>query len=204
MNLSLPSSTKVNRIIPKNAFYKRFNLNSKQKDIFTHIIKRIQLTHTLSPHTIQVPATQTIEEIQIIKIELRQRTHPKEVLQIINNTISYPILFYLEYQDQYCYAITLKTTQEKGIYYSDWNQDINFSFTGHNLEIIYESLVKKFISPAPTQQNLQNLVTNHTAKLVLEKEIYKLKQKISKEPQLNRRINLNRELKKLETEYSQL
>lgn len=204
MNFTLPNSTKVNRIIPKNAFYKRFNLNPKQKDLFTHLIKRIQLTHTISPHTIQVPATQTIEEIQIIKIELRQRTHPKEVLQIIDKTISYPILFYLEYQDQYCYAINLKTTQDKGIYYSDWNQTIEFNFTGHNLEIIYENLVKQFINPTKTQHNLQNLVSNHKAKLELEKEIYKLKQKISKEPQLNRRINLNRELKKLETEYSQL
>lgn len=204
MNLTLPNSTKVNRIIPKNAFYKRFNLNPKQKDLFTHLVKRIQLTHTISPHTIQVPATQTIEEIQIIKIELRQRTHPKEVLQIIDKTISYPILFYLEYQDQYCYAITLKTTQERGVYYGDWNQVIDFSFTGHNLEIIYENLVKKFIITTEPEKNLQNLVSTHKAKSELEKEMIKLKQKISKEPQLNRRIDLNRELRTLEAEYSQL
>ena len=204
MNFTLPNSTKVNRIIPKNAFYKRFNLNPKQKDLFTHLIKRIQLTHTISPYTIQVPATQTIEEIQIIKIELRQRTHPKEVLQIIDKTISYPILFYLEYQDQYCYAITLKTTQERGVYYSDWNQTIEFNFTGHNLEIIYENLVKKFIITTEPEKNLQNLVSNHKAKSELEKEMIKLKQKISKEPQLNRRIDLNRELRTLEAEYSQL
>jgi hypothetical protein len=203
MDFNLPHSTKVNRVIPKNAFYKRYNLNTKHKEAFTHNIERIKILHTISPHTIQVPATLKIEEIQIFQIELKQKIFPKEILQIIDKSIPYPILFYITYQDtDYCYAINLKTTQERDIYYSVWNQQMEFNFIGHNLEIIYENLVKKFIPLTQTKSNLQELVNTHKAKIKLEKEINKLKSQISKEVQLNRRIELNQQLRKLEKEYS--
>lgn len=79
---------------------------------------------------------------------------------------------------------------------------MEFNFIGHNLEIIYENLVKKFIPLTQTKSNLQELVNTHKAKIKLEKESNKLKSQISKEVQLNRRIELNQQLRKLEKEYS--
>jgi len=79
---------------------------------------------------------------------------------------------------------------------------MEFNFIGHNLEIIYENLVKKFIPLTQTKSNLQELVNTHKTKIKLEKEINKLKSQISKEVQLNRRIELNQQLRKLEKEYS--
>ena len=51
--------------------------------------------YKLSKDTINILGTNNVEEIQIFEIELKSKIIPKNILQIIDKAIPYPILYFL-------------------------------------------------------------------------------------------------------------
>ena len=66
---NLPTSAKVGKAIPKNAF--ESYTNTKLKKLFSDHVARITWLYKLSPKTSNLEANE-IKEIQIFKIELKQ------------------------------------------------------------------------------------------------------------------------------------
>ena len=98
--LNLPSSTEVNRVIPKNRFLQE--ANSKIKKEFGQI-EKIIWQNNLSPKTINIEADEKIEEIQVFSsIHLKEKLIPKNALSYIQKLIPYPILFIFQYKDGIC------------------------------------------------------------------------------------------------------
>ena len=91
---NLPLSTKVGRVVPKNAFDEY--TNTKQKKLFIDCIQRITWTHKLSADTVNLDA-KDIQEIQVFKIELKQKSDILKIAEIINKSIPYHIVFWVEY-----------------------------------------------------------------------------------------------------------
>ncbi len=92
----LPSSTIVNRFLPKDKFYKKTVVSNKLKQQFTGEIEKITWTHKLSPDTLNVTKDDTIEEIQIFEIILKDRSISNAVLCHIDSSIPYPIIYTLK------------------------------------------------------------------------------------------------------------
>ncbi len=86
----LPDKVKVNKVVPKNAFDSF--INSKQKQLFTDLIKRITWEYKLSEATTNLPAKE-IKEIQVFYVELKEKQEVKGILDIIDKAIPYPIIF---------------------------------------------------------------------------------------------------------------
>jgi len=103
MNFNLPKNTLVDKFIPKNKFFSKTILNSKIKDDFTNQIKKITWKYKLSPETISVNKTSKVEEIQIFEIELKNKTTPNNILQVIDRLIPYPILYIFTYENDFKY-----------------------------------------------------------------------------------------------------
>ena len=94
---NLPIRTKVGRVVPKKAFDEY--TNTKQKKLFTDCIQRISWTHKLSADTVNLDA-KDIQEIQVFKIELKQKSDILKILEIINKFIPYHIVFWVEYNQE--------------------------------------------------------------------------------------------------------
>ena len=52
--LTFPKTTEVNKIIPKEKFYKNLTLNSGLKDKFVSDVKKIIWLNKLAPNTINI------------------------------------------------------------------------------------------------------------------------------------------------------
>lgn len=83
---NLPKSTKFGKVIPKNSF-DAFT-DTKQKKAFSDCIKRITWTNKLSKETINLIG-KDIEEIQVFRIELKQKVEISKLLEVIDKAISY-------------------------------------------------------------------------------------------------------------------
>lgn len=92
----LPSSTVVNRFLPKDKFYKKTTVSGKLKQQFTDEIDKITWTHKISPDTLNVAKDDKLQEIQIFEIALKGTTISKAVLRHIDNSIPYPIIYVLK------------------------------------------------------------------------------------------------------------
>lgn len=90
----LPNSTKVGRVIPKNAFDNY--ATPKQKRLFTDLIARITWTHKLSSDTVNLEG-KDLKEIQVFKIELKKKEEIQTVLDVIDKAIPYNIIFVIEH-----------------------------------------------------------------------------------------------------------
>lgn len=196
MHLHLPDSALVNKFVAKSRFYDRITLSTKLQNEFTGKVRRITWKYKLAEDTIGISKTESVTEIQIFEIELKQQVIPKHIVKIVDKSIPYPILYRFIYQDDFAFGITLK---DKGktpqTYFSDWNEEIRFDFTGIDLEKVYQKLVKAFISEAgKTQQRFEDAVALDSQIKSVEKEITTLQNKIKREKQFNRKVDLNKRL----------
>jgi len=145
--------------------------------------------------------TADVTEIQFFEIELKEQLIPKNILALIDKVIPYQILYQFTFNEHTAYAISLKGL--KGIekapatdyYFSEWDEPVQFDFTGTDLEQVYQKLIKAFIKNQPTQQgDFKAVIETDQQRKQLEKDITLLAKKIRQEKQMNRKVDLNKTL----------
>lgn len=194
--LKLPREAFVNKFIAKTKFYAKATLSSKLQKEFIDKIKKITWKYKLAESTIGITKTATVTEIQIFEIELKEQVIPKKLLKVIDGAIPYPILYRFVFNESVAYGITLKeNTSVENYYFSNWNEDMLFDFTGIDLEKVYQKLVKAFIrNEAKMKGSFQEIIDGDKKIKALENEIGALENKISKEKQFNRKVEINKTL----------
>lgn len=197
---NLPKNCYVNKFLPKKIFYEKVGVSSGVKDEFVNLVDRITWLYKLSPDTVGITRTENIEEIQIFQIDVKEKRIPLSVIKIITKGVQYRILFFIKYNDEYCYAIKV----EDNIYLSEWNEKIIFEFNAINLEKVYENIVKKIIKEEDNPKQFIEIIDDRNAIIELEKKIKQLKQKIKSEKQFNKKIELNIKLNELLKEMEDL
>ena len=196
MAFKLPQKAIVNKFIAKTKFYEKVSLSSKLQNEFINKIQRITWKYKLAEDTIGISKTDKVTEIQIFEIELKEQVIPKNVLKVIDKAIPYQILYQFVFRDSTAYGITLKEDNTTHNYYlSGWNEKCYFDFTGTDLEKVYQKLIKIFISnEAKNKGDFDTIIDTDNKIKRLKKEIETLVNKIRKEQQFNRKVDLNKSL----------
>ena len=195
----LPKKCYVNKFLPKKIFYEKVGVSSGIKDEFVNLVDRITWLYKLSPETIGILKTDSIEEIQIFQIDVKEKKVPMSVIKTITKGVQYKILFLIKYNDEFCYSIKVDD-----IYTTEWNDNIMFDFNAINLEIVYENIVKAIIKEQESSKKFDEIIDNKNALSNLDKRINQLRQKVKNEKQFNKKTELNIELNKLLKEMEAL
>ncbi|MFI3211591.1 MAG: DUF4391 domain-containing protein [Peptostreptococcaceae bacterium] len=196
---NLPKETYINKFIPKTLFYEKLNVSNNVKQDFVNLIDKITWMHKLSFDTIRINKTEEIEEIQIFEIILKEKTIPKSVLNAITSKIPYPILFKLKYNDEFIHVFN----HEK-LLTSEWNKKVVFDFSAINLKNLYEKIVLTIIEKDTLNNSFANTIEKRNLELELIKKISEVQNKIKKEKQFNRKLELNMFLNNLKKELEEL
>lgn len=193
-NLPLPQEAVVNKQIPKKKFYEKAALSSRMQKEFVDKIQKITWKYKLAEETLGISKTETVTEIQIFDIELKEEAIPTHVLKVIDKFIPYQIIYRFIYQENKAYGITLKDSNRvESYYFSDWNDELQFDFTGITLEKVYQKLVKAFINiTEKDDDSFHEIISRDTRIRELEKEIDRLQSKMKKEKQFNRQVEINK------------
>lgn len=202
--INLPARTKVGRVVPKNAFDEY--TNTKQKKLFTDCIQRITWTHKLSADTVNLDS-KDIQEIQVFKIELKQKSDISKILEIINKSIPYHIVFWVEH-DQEAYISTASkhthpTNNDIAVidwtFTSDWfdKNDNSYAFNlKGSLDAVFKDICVQLTGqPELSNQSLDSILKNQQEVDRLKKEISRFKSAISRSKQFNEKVELNLKLK---------
>lgn len=191
---NLPEAAFVNKFIAKSKFYEKATLSTRLQNEFINKIQRITWKYKLAESTIGISKTEAVTEIQIFEIELKEQTIPKNVLKVIDKSIPYRILYLFSYKTDFAFGIILKDeTYKENYYFSDWNEDKQFDFTGIDLETVYRNLIKTFIKIEPQQNAEFNEIIEFDSQVkALKTDIKTLQNKIKKEKQFNRKVDMNK------------
>jgi len=150
-----------------------------------------------------ISAGETVAEIQIFEIQLRQRELDKRVLPAIAKAIPYKILFILVFGDEAQVWIEASGT----FYNTDWQPLGGFTlkFEGLNLDAVYENLARQISGGRlGTDGDIEEAVDRDKQRQRLERDIVALEKKLLREKQFNKQVELNGELKRLKKELEEL
>ena len=209
--LVLPKATEFNRRIPKAKFYENINITTSLKRLFVDHVKTIYWRNKIASTTTNLFAGKYVTEIEVFEVNLNSPQVEIDLLKCIDSVIPYHILYILEYNGKYQAWIGYKeaTDIEKKIskvdryYHTNWVEEIELivKLEGLNLDDVYENLVRqiagdKLQSNNPSERLKQSVERDKEIE-TLQKQISILQNKIRKEKQLNKQIEINTELKKL-------
>ncbi len=213
---NFPEAAAFDRVIPKSKIYQHATPSTKVKNLFVQQVEKITWAYKLSPATINLPASDGVQEIQVFSISLRTGELSIDVLNAIDKAIPSPILFELEYGGKTKYAASYKRPSEadkskwvvSSYFQSGWldgKSPISELPVVLNMGALYQSFLTS-LSPLPFKkgENLDSLVSRVDLLRVKEREAEKLENRIDKEKQFNRRVELNRSLNKLKQEIKRL
>ncbi len=198
--LELPKNCVVDSFIPKKTFYERVNISTTLKQEFINKLEKIIWKYKISQDNLNIAKTDEVEEIEIFELVLKEKCDVKDIIKVITKEIPYPILFKINYKNEYMYAIKY----ESDIIKTEWNENIIISINGLDLNAVYENLVKQISGISNNSIAVKLELEKRKEIELLEKEINKLKSNIEKEKQFNRKVELNKKVRKLEKEMEAL
>ena len=212
--LGLPKSTEFNKRIPKQKFYENLSVTPTMKTAFTEQIKIIYWRNKLAASTLNIAAGEAVAEIEVFEVRLNDSQLDEAVLKQIDKEIPYHILFILTCDGKAQAWIGYKEAAAPGsnafkvshYYHTDWmlEDELHLSIDGLNMDAVYESLVRQIAGDklqTDSGESLKESVVQDEKKKQLEKQIAALENKMRREKQLNRRMEMNAELKQLQREW---
>ncbi len=203
MILDLPEATIVNRRISKEKIYENVKLPPRLKNLIKSDIEAIFWRHKLAESTIGVKAGENTEEIQVFEIILRKNALDEKVLLAIAKSIPYKILFLLTFNEEVQAWICISNT----FYNTEWllPNDLSLKLKGLNLDDIYANLIRQISDDRLTRKyDIVKAVNIDKQRVKLERTIRVLENKIKREKQFNRKVELNSKLKEIRKELERL
>ena len=211
--LGLPQSTEFNKRIPKQKFYEHITVSPALKKSFVDQIRMIYWRNKVAATTVNLAPGTIVDEVEVFEIKLNSASLDEAVLRQIDREISYHIIFLLEYEGklQAWTAYKEKTPTANAVfkvgkyYHTEWmtEAELPIRIDGLNLDAVYENFVRQIAGDAlkaDSGESLKVSVERDEKKKQLEKQIAALENKMRREKQLNRQMEMNAELKNLKKE----
>ena len=206
--LGLPKTTEFNKRIPKQKFYENLSLKPAIKKAFADQIRVIYWRNKMATTTLNLASGELVTEIEVF--EIRLTSLDENVLRLIDREIPYHILYLLEYDGKYQAVMGYKEEAGSGkavfkvdrYYRTEWltEKELPLHLEGLTIDAIYENFIRQIAGDLLTgneNTTLKESVEWQKRREQIEKQIAALEARMKKEKQLNRKMELKAELKKL-------
>jgi len=202
-----PTAAKFWRIVPKTKVYGHARASARLRQLFVDQVDQIIWRYKLAPETINLSATKAVSEIQVFGISLRTPELDEDILLAIDKAIAFPIIFELTRDGKRKAIAAYKRPSEADstkwvvseYFASDWEPEDNKRKplpTALNLGSLYEKLLSALI-PANVgdMEPLDARVARIEAIRAKEREVERIKARLSRETQFNKKVAINAELR---------
>lgn len=208
----MPKSTEFNKRIPKQKFYENLSVTPAIKTAFTEQIKIIYWRNKLAATTLNLAPGKLVTEIEVFEIRLTSPDLDEDILRLIDREIPYHILFLLEYDGKYQAAMGYKEAASSSkaafkverYYRTEWlTEELPLHLEGLTIDAVYENFIRQIAGDRLTSNEnttLKESVEQQKQREQIEKQIAALETKMKKEKQLNRKMELKAEIKRLKNE----
>jgi len=208
-----PPSAEVGRLVPKTKFYEHGDVPAALREKFVNEVQRISWAYKLADATIHLAGSTAVPEIQVFTIETKGTDVAEEVLAAIDESIHYPLIFEITGAERLRTVAAQKTLggakPRVGTYFTtDWAPVDSTRTplpTAIDLASLYEAIIARLL---PLQTRVGETMSAATDRMnearKVQREIAALKKRLRAEPQLNRKIDLRRQLKDREATLRKL
>lgn len=201
---ALSDTTEIKKTISKKLIYEKFKnkLTPNQKSKFDKEISKITLINEISERSIQIPKTDAVAGIFVIKVELKTKDYSESNIVLISKLIEQKLLIALKYEDKYQLCIN-----EAKLFKKQWSDEknIRLEISGTNLEEVWENLVAQVGNIDIQDGNtLQEQIELDDEKQKLEKLIQTTEKKAQREQQSKKKLQYYQRIRNYQKELEKL
>lgn len=211
-----PVQAAFGRTLPKSKLYAHSHAGTRLKNLFVQQVEQIVWQFKLAPETINLPARPAVPEIQVFAIQLKTPELSFDVLRTIDHAVQFPIIFELAHAGRTQVVACHKRPSEadasrwvlSDYFASGWladNAERGAMPVALHLGGLYEQLLRALL-PLPARPH--EALAEHVARLdelaAKQREADKTAAKLEKEKQFNRKVAINADLRRLQTELEAL
>jgi hypothetical protein len=203
-----PAIAAFGRVVPKTRFYENATIPATVRDKFVSDVQRITWAYKLAEETIRLRGDATVPEIQVFTVEAKDEDVSDDVLIAIDKAVQTPVIFEVNRGtgDQARTrmiashkSLSTGTLRLSAYFATDWlRTDSPRAALPPALDLpgLYAQLLTPLL---PIEIRPDETVSAATERVdqarKLRREIANLEKRLRNEPQLNRKIELRRQLR---------
>lgn len=214
IDLKFPPTTIVGKPVPKNAFYKNLEVNTKVKQHFVDDVVSIHWLYKLAPSTINVEDGKHVHEMVVFSVVLKDKDCPNDVFLFIDQNMPRHVVFVLEYEDRYKVLLNYKAWKDGQnsqfeiikTFATDWltAERLLLTLEGQTMDALYEAMAGQ-VSGFGTRkaEDTKRIVELEGLIDKAKREVESIQKRIRNERQLNRQMELNGAARGLKKQIAQ-
>lgn len=211
-----PKATAFGRGVPKSKIYEHAGAGSALKDKFVTEVDQIVWTHKLAPETLNLDATPSVTEIQVFEIRLKTGTCDMDVLRALDRAIPFPLIFELVHGERRKVVAAHKRPSDADrakwvvseYFQSDWEAEPGDRAplpVALDMGGLYDQLLTALMPPTAAEgEDIRVRIERAEALQAKEREIARIRSRLARERQFNRRVAINGELREALRAYEQM
>lgn len=211
-----PQQASFGKVLPKSKIYEFAKPCNAVRDKFIKQIEQIVWAYKLSSDTINIPPGDGVQEIQILKIHSKVAEIGEDVFRTIDEVIPSHVFYEINFGNRSKLIAAYKRQSEAdstrwvtGSYFgSEW---VSSTLERRSLPIalnmgaLYAEMLRTLMPGAPRDGEPLRFQAERLEKLRINSlELNKLRLKLAKEKQFNRKVEINSQIKKVQSLINQL
>ncbi|MFN8027109.1 MAG: DUF4391 domain-containing protein [Acidimicrobiia bacterium] len=202
-----PAAAKFGRVVPKTRFYERGGVTNAVRRKFVADVQRITWAYKLAEATVHLRGDAAVPEIQVFVVDAKDEDVSDDVLTAIDKAVQFPLIFEINRgAEEQAHTRMVAAYKRLGgakartsAYFSTaWQSgDVARVPLPPALELpsLYAALLVPLLPVTPLPgEPLADATERVERKAKLEREIVSLDRRLRKEPQLNRKVELRRQI----------
>jgi hypothetical protein len=215
-----PKAAAFGRVVPKSRIYEHAGVGTALRDLFVAQVDQIVWKYKLAPETTNLAATKAVSEIQVFGISLRTGKLDEEVLRAIDRAIPFPLIFELSWSGKRKAVAAFKRPSDadstkwvvSGYFVTGWASDdaprrplpVALNLGGLYDALITALMPKAVAEAGQTGEDVQTRVARMEAIRVKTREVDRIKARLAREKQFNKRVAINTELRAARQELGRI
>ncbi len=211
-----PDASHYGKVVPKARLYERGGVGSAVQRLFVAQVEKISWEHVLSRQTTNLPEAPTVKEIQVFCVHLRVPDPDPRVLRALDESIPSPLVLELVHGHRIRMAMAWKRPHIQ----DPARKVVGDHFLGpwhflpgertalppvRHLEALQEVLFRSLLPEPPREGELLSAHLERLERIrVLERERLTVLNRLGKEVQFNRKMELHERVLQIEVQLGGL
>ena len=196
--LGLPKATELNKQLPKNAIYAKFQMNTAERAKIDADISRITIVNEVSPAKINIADGEQVKSFFVLLVALKRKDFEDKTIITISKLIPQNMLLVLEYDGEAKLA-----TYHTKLMQTDWKRKEEFSIElkGLNMDAVWENIIVQIGGITIEQGNtLDKQIAVNERRMKIQKEIDRLTKAAKIEKQPKKKFELAQKIRVLQSQ----
>ena len=196
--LGLPKATELNKQLPKNAIYAKFQMNTAERAKIDADISRITIVNEVSPAKINIAEGEQVKSFFVLQVALKRKDFEDKTIITISKLIPQNMLLILE-----CGSEAKLATYRTKLMQTDWKRKENLSIElkGLNMDTVWENIIVQIGGITIEQGNtLDKQIAVDEQRMKIQKEIDRLTKLAKNEKQPKKKFELVQKIRMLQSQ----